>query len=111
MYGVPQVGPRRPAVAGPVVQRGVRPHGFWPSRVVLERFAVRPGVAGESDGLPCASSSRSLCSSSSRRHHPGSERLFHRMVCRTVRHTIQVVLGDGQIFSGVHCGSRSKEPT
>ncbi len=26
MYRVPQAGPRRPAVAGPVVQRGVRPH-------------------------------------------------------------------------------------
>jgi hypothetical protein len=25
MYRVPQAGPRRPAVAGPVVQRGVRP--------------------------------------------------------------------------------------
>ena len=26
MYRVPQAGPRRPAVAGPVVQRGVMPH-------------------------------------------------------------------------------------
>jgi hypothetical protein len=26
MYRVPQAGPRQPAVAGPVVQRGVRPH-------------------------------------------------------------------------------------
>jgi len=26
MYCVPQAGPRRPAVGGPVVQRGVRPH-------------------------------------------------------------------------------------
>ena len=26
MYRVPQAGPRRPAVEGPVVQRGVRPH-------------------------------------------------------------------------------------
>ena len=26
MYRVPQAGPRRPAVGGPVVQRGVRPH-------------------------------------------------------------------------------------
>ena len=26
MYRVPQAGPRRPAVVGPVVQRGVRPH-------------------------------------------------------------------------------------
>jgi hypothetical protein len=29
MYRVPQAGPRRPAVAGPVVQRGVRPHFSW----------------------------------------------------------------------------------
>jgi hypothetical protein len=28
MYRVPQAGPRRPAVAGPVVQRGVRPHSM-----------------------------------------------------------------------------------
>jgi hypothetical protein len=26
MYRVPQAGPRRPAVVGPVVQQGVRPH-------------------------------------------------------------------------------------
>jgi len=94
MYRVPQAGPRRPAVAGPVVQRGVRPHGFWPSRVVLEHSAVRLGVAGESGGSLCASSSRSLCSLSSCRRHLGSERLSHRMVCRTARHTIQAVLGD-----------------
>jgi len=31
MYRVPQAGPRRPAVAGPVVQRGVMPH---PARLV-----------------------------------------------------------------------------
>ena len=29
MYRVPQAGPRRPAVAGPVVQRGVRPRRFY----------------------------------------------------------------------------------
>ena len=28
MYRVPQTGPRRPAVAGPVVQRGVRPRRY-----------------------------------------------------------------------------------
>ena len=26
MYRVPQAGPRRPAVVGPVVERGFRPH-------------------------------------------------------------------------------------
>jgi len=32
MYRVPQAGPRRPAVVGPVVQRGVRPHRVFPRR-------------------------------------------------------------------------------
>jgi hypothetical protein len=33
MYRVPQVGPRQPAVVGPVVQRGVRRHS-WRGRGV-----------------------------------------------------------------------------
>ena len=36
MYRVPQTGPRRPAVAGPVVQRGVRPRrGFAQDQFLL----------------------------------------------------------------------------
>ena len=56
MYPVPQAGPRQPAVVGPVVQRGVRPH----SRRQAERwiltfhvkerlgFVTEVGVAAES---------------------------------------------------------------
>jgi hypothetical protein len=44
MYRVPQAGPRRPAVAGPVVQRGVRPH--WRSNSMTQLVSqVSPSSA------------------------------------------------------------------
>ena len=42
MYRVPQAGPRRPAVVGPVVQRGVRPHPHNPE--VCRRVRLIAGI-------------------------------------------------------------------
>jgi hypothetical protein len=41
MYRVAQAGPRQPAVAGPVVQRGVRPHCGAVAEVVFRRLENR----------------------------------------------------------------------
>ena len=52
MYRVPQAGPRRPAVAGPVVQLGVRPH----SAIVILQIADEQARAYRSGLAMCEDS-------------------------------------------------------
>jgi len=57
MYRVPQAGPRRPAVAGPVVQRGVRPQ-FAHDLQYLNWLRVLDFIATHWDSLPLGGSAK-----------------------------------------------------
>ena len=52
MYRVPQAGPSQPAVGGPVVQRGVRRHVFWP-RILTADLCSRDASAETLSSADC----------------------------------------------------------